>query len=125
MDKPRLYYDRLTFDLSSPQMLIGHSEDLGVINKLHTVFGSERFPYRVELISDNENFILIFMIPPAQVMEFSQFIWQFVPELENMIISISAKSAKRYYFDHRNYNYEKKEWISSRKYLLDNVLENF
>lgn len=125
LDVPSLYYDRLKFDLNSPQMIIGKVDDAKTINQLHAIYELNQFPFRSILISDGPDFIMLLMVPPSIAPEISYFMWSKVPNIETLSFSVSEDNSWQYPFYPNNYDVKSGSWKVSREYVIDDTINEF
>ncbi|MCY3414963.1 MAG: hypothetical protein INQ03_25155 [Candidatus Heimdallarchaeota archaeon] len=122
MGEPTLYYDRLKFDMNSPQIIIGKISDQHVLDTLHTLFELGKFPFRSELISDQYHFLLILMVPPSLAPEIGYFIWELQQDIETYSVSVSVEAAWRYPFYPVNYDITTRSWRTDKEYINDSII---
>ncbi len=123
MTLPTLYYDRLKFDMSSPQLITGTVESPRILNLLHQIYEQNEFPFRSELISEGAKFMMILMVPPSVAPEISYFIWSKVNSMKIYNISVSVDSAKKYPFYHMNFDELHVKWRTDKEYIINNVIK--
>ncbi len=117
MGLPRIYFDRKKINLHTPLLIYGDISNKEDIGRLYSMVNNGLLPFRLQLVVENNFFILNLIAPPSQSREIAQFLWNKLNNIEIFTFGQEKNSSFRYYFYPNNFNNDDKTWIKHEEYI--------
>lgn len=124
VDKIRLIYNREAFDLTETHIAIGSFVHPKKQARIYNKMKEHPPPFHIALDLMKENHILIWAhMSPAQSSSFAFSIWKYLKNVQIFALSTRFGSSTIYWFYANNFDFNRRRWKTSRKYMVTQPLK--
>lgn len=120
----RFLYDREVFDLS--EYFIGIGTQLTMKEQATLYNRIKEYPPPFHLAIDilkHGNVLLWSNMSPSQASHFAYSFWENIPNFKIKTLSTKQKSSALYWFYPPNFDFEEKQWIKTKEYMVKDPIE--